>query len=496
MRVRWLLFVISFSFTRVCLSAEQLPTESSPTIYFQHLSYLESTGQTVGLLSQIMLDEKLQRLPGYTQQAELMKVRLYLEKGMHQSASAVLEKIISDPATALRIKNEARFYLAKSLYFQNSFAAALKEFNKVKEPVGAEVRAEWQHLLSLIYMRRGDYARAASYLRKNWWSQPDSWELYARFNLGVSLIRSGNHKQGMELIKQLGEKEFSDEEAKSIVDKANQTLGFLLLNRGHAEQARSYLEKVRLQGPYSNLALLGAGWASARMDQFRQAIVPWSELQKKDIRDISVQESILTLPYAYEQLGHNRKSAQLYQKAIKVFEAEKQQLETTIDLVERNQLVRALRKLDISSEDSWHDSIRKQSGESTLRYINQLINDNDFFNLLVSYREARILEQSAARKIEKVSSIQQQLLKKAGLGDRLRSRKNRDQIQFIEILAADLMKRSYEMQLSAQMTMHKIVGHIKQRALYLLQQRKQELDVYLVQSRLALAQNYEHLKLR
>ncbi len=480
----------------LCVAANVHAKQSQQPIYFKHLKYLEATQSYEGLLSQIMLDEKLNHLPAHSSEAGLIKARLYLQKGMHQSASDVLNKIIDNPQASIQHKNEARFYQGKSFYFQAQYEEAFKLLNQVKEPVSGVVRAERQHLLSLIYMRRGEYDMAASYLRKNWWSPPDNWELYARFNLGVSLIRSGDTKQGIELIKRLGEQELKGDEARAIVDKANQTLGFLLLNRGEIEQARRYLEKVRLHGPYSNLALLGAGWASAKLGEFRQAIIPWNELQNNDIRDIAVQESFLTLPYAYEQLGLNQQSIQLYQKAIKQYQTELQQLDNTMNSLQGKQMEVVLRTLDVTSEEAWHTSIKQASEEPGLRYIQQLINDNEFFNLLISYREARLLEANSVAKIEKISAIQQRLLNRAGLGDRLKSRKNRDQIQFIGILAADLLKRSNEMQLTAQKVIKEIVQHLQRRSLYLLTQRKQELDVYLVQSRLALAQNYDQLKPR
>ena len=40
---------------------------------------------------------------------------------------------------------------------------------------------------------------------------------------------------------------------------------------------------MRLEGPFSNKALLGVGWADAEMDNYQRALVPWMELRSRDL---------------------------------------------------------------------------------------------------------------------------------------------------------------------------------------------------------------------
>lgn len=473
----------------------QLQAAQAPSVFYKHLIYLKDTGQNNLILSQVMVDEKMKRLGSYQHHAELMKAQLFMDKGLYRSSAEILKALIETASIDKQLKNETGFYLGKSYYYQSQYDEALKQFSRVNEPVSAEVRAELQHLKSLIMMKQGNYKQAAQYLRKNWWQAPENWDLYARLNLGVALIHSDDQAQGFELLKQLGEKRFSDEEAQGLVDKANQALGYVLLNQDEPEQARRHLEKVRLQGPYSNLALLGAGWASARLEQFRQAIIPWSELQKKDIRDIPVQESMLTLPYALERMGNIKQSVKYYQRAVKIYETEMLALAKSMQSVESNDLQQELMKLDVTSEKAWFKSVDNAGKGIALRYMKQMIDDEDFFRLIVNYREARLLEHNASVKIARISDIQTRLLSQAGVKDERLSISNRDQIRFIEILVADLLKRSNELQLKAQKNITSISEDIRKRTIHLLSQRKTELDVYLVQSRLALAQSYDRLKL-
>ncbi|MCW8933945.1 MAG: hypothetical protein OQK98_04395 [Gammaproteobacteria bacterium] len=477
------------------LSIQAVKNDNSITasVAYRHLKYLKDAQPNIDILSQVLKAQKLNKLGVFSVDAQLIKGQLYLDKGLHIEAGEIFKKIINNPAASKKLQNEARFYLGKSYYHSEKYEAALALLIKVNEPVSKSVRAELQHLYSLILMSQGKYKEAALYLRNNWWKAPGNWDLYKRLNLGVALIHSNEQKAGFDLIRKLGQKKPEDKEAKSLVDKANQSLGYLLLNQNKPEQARSYLEKVSLNGAYSNLALLGAGWASARLQQYNQAVVPWMELQKNDIRDIPVQESMLTVPYAFEQMGLLKKAVRYYQNSVNVYEKELVDLTSSMESIRQDFLKTDLLKLNVASESVWLKSVNEVSTSESLRYIKQLIEDADFFNLLLNFREATLLKINADQKVEKISDIQMHLLQELGSDNLKESEKHRDQIKFIKILAADLLKRSNMMQLKAQENIDLIVLQMKASALKLLALRKVKLDVYLVQSRLALAQSYDRL---
>src|SRR2546427_6129915 len=51
------------------------------------------------------------------------------------------------------------------------------------------------------------------------------------------------------------------------------------------------LFRSRLNGPYSNKALLGIGWADAALGDYQGALTPWMELRSRDVLDAAVQRS-------------------------------------------------------------------------------------------------------------------------------------------------------------------------------------------------------------
>ncbi len=473
------------------------PAQSSvASVLYRHLTFLKETGLNENILSQIMKAEKLNLLGDDAASIGIIKAQLYQAMDLHIKAKETLQRIIKNKLTAEEIKNKAKFYLAKSYYHLRQNKSALGVLRQLKQPVDKNLRAEMQHLYSLILMSQGKYRQAAKYIRKNEWQAPDNWGLYARLNLAEALIHSGAVNQGSNIIKKMGQKHLDNYEAKSLLDKANQSLGYLLLNQNKPEDARRYLEKVSMNGPYSNLALLGAGWASARLQHYNQAVIPWTELQKKDIREIPVQESMLTLPYAFEKMGLSEKSAIYYKKSVNIYEKELVALNSSMLELKQKSLKSELSQLDISSETAWFKSVNKSAKSKSLRYIKQLIEDDTFFKLLLNFREACLLKNNADIKVKKILAIQSRLLKKAGTDIREKSIKDRDQITSIQMLAADLLKRSYKIQLSAHKNNSLIAAQMTQQALDLLAQRKSRLDSYLQQARLALAQNYNHVNVR
>ncbi len=131
----------------------------------------------------------------------------------------------------------------------------------------------------------------------------------------------------------VGKMETRDEELLSLRDKANLALGFAYLQAQRPADARPILERVRLEGPFSSMALLGVGWADSALGEFKRALVPWLALRKRNLLDSAVQESYLTVPYAYNQLGAPGQAAEYYSSAIDSFDAEFKRIDESIEQI-------------------------------------------------------------------------------------------------------------------------------------------------------------------
>jgi hypothetical protein len=121
------------------------------------------------------------------------------------------------------------------------------------------------------------------------------------------------------------------------------------------------------------------------------------------------------------------------------------------------------------------------------------MDDEIFFNIMNNYREARFILREARNRMQRINAISNEKFQQLKLEQREAGTDNREQMRFMELLAADLVKRASLLGVQAQQEVDKHGERLKQRALALLEQRRARLDVYLVQARLALAQSYDRL---
>ena len=110
-----------------------------------------------------------------------------------------------------------------------------------------------------ILIDAGEYDAAIALLQN--WKGRTEWASYAKFNIGVALVRSGLVDEAAELLNELGDMDPFNRELTALRDKANVALGYALLQDGQYYAAKAPLQRVRMEGPFSNKALLGVGWA-------------------------------------------------------------------------------------------------------------------------------------------------------------------------------------------------------------------------------------------
>jgi len=93
--------------------------------------------------------------------------------------------------------------------------------------------------------------------------------------LASRCCRTVRPQDAIEQLDKAGQLPAGDPAALAIRDKSNLVLGTMLFESGNFERARQALDRVHLEGPFSNQALLRAGWAEASTQQYDRALVPW-----------------------------------------------------------------------------------------------------------------------------------------------------------------------------------------------------------------------------
>jgi hypothetical protein len=240
-----------------------------------------------------------------------------------------------------------------------------------------------------ILIDAGEYDRAIALLQN--WKGKTEWASYAKFNIGVALVRSGRVEEAQQLLNELGSLNPFNEELTSLRDKANLALGYALLQDGQAMAAKAPLQRVRLEGPFSNKALLGVGWADAELGNFRRALVPWMELRGRDLLDSAVQESMLAIPYAMAKLDSISQAADHYLNAIEAFYEEINRIDRTIAHIESGDLFDEFLSTDPLDGAGWYWELAELPEGPEGRYLFHLLATHEFQEGLKNYRDLNYL---------------------------------------------------------------------------------------------------------
>lgn len=327
-------------------------------------------------------------LSEHAEQSELLLGGLYLSYGHHLEAAVIFERLLADNVD-LETRDRTWFFLAK-IWLQRGYLDKSQEaISYLSEDLPDNLRREAQMLQSQIYINSGEYERAIALLQN--WKGRTEWASYAKFNLGVAMVRSGNVAGAEQILSELGELNPFNEEMASLRDKANLALGYALLQDGRPLAAKEPLQRVRLEGPFSNKALLGIGWADAESENYRRALVPWMELRSRDLLDPAVQESMLAIPYALGQLDSISQAADHYLNAIEAFYEEANRIDRTIGFIESGDIFNQFLADDPLDSTGWFWRLEQLPEGPESRYLYHMLATHEFQEGLKNYRDLHYL---------------------------------------------------------------------------------------------------------
>jgi hypothetical protein len=352
--------------------------------YFYQDDYFSS-------ITRLLAARQLERIPHTQGEAELLLGGLYLSLGEHVEAGRIFEALLQQN-TSEAVRNKAWFYLGKVWYQRGYLDEAERALRQVSDKIDPRFNAERYMLLAQLMMRQQRYDDAIAAL-SNWHGAPD-WTAYAQFNLGVALVRKDRLAEAIPYLDRVGRLETRSEELLSLRDKANLALGFALLQAQRAAEAKPILQRIRLEGPYSSKALLGVGWADAGVGEFKRALVPWLTLRKRSLLDSAVQESFLTVPYAYNQLAASGQAAEYYNSAIESFDGEMKRIDDSIEQIRTGNLLDRLLDDDKKDTLTWYWQLTTLPNAPESRYLYELLASNEFQEGLKNYRELNYMSRN------------------------------------------------------------------------------------------------------
>jgi predicted negative regulator of RcsB-dependent stress response len=346
--------------------------------YYQH--------DDLEALTRLEAYEHWNRMPHHEEDAQLLMGGLYLALGMHNEAGRRFEALLKDPVPS-GVRNVAWFYLAQVWYSRGYLDKAAMALARINGRMSPELESQKELLLGNVLIHQGKNDEAIRLLSA--WHGTFKWSAYARFNLGVALVRSNRLADADPFLSGVGTMVGGTEEQLALKDRANLALGFAYLQASQPAKALPALERVRLNGPYSNKALLGTGWAEASLGDYQGALGPWMELRKRNVLDAAVQESYLAVPYAFGKLNANAQSAEYYENAVESFQAEDGRLDAAIARIEQGDMLKGVLQSGRKGSDTygWFWQLKKLPDAPESRYLYMVLAGNDFQEGLKNYRD-------------------------------------------------------------------------------------------------------------
>jgi len=373
----------------------------SPTVvrdlHFGDALFYYFQGKDFDAITRLQAYRQWGRMPHHDAETDLLLGGLYLSLGLHNEAGERFETLLTQ-AVPEGVRNRAWFYLGKVWYARGYLDRAERAIGEVQGRLTPDLEAERMHLLSNILLRQQRFDEAITLL--NSWRGTDEqsdWLAYAQYNLGVALVRKGLVTDADPFLSAVGTLQSGRRELRSLRDRANLALGYAYLQNNQPELAKPVLQRVRLDGPYSNKALLGVGWADAAAGQFQEALTPWMALRDRNLLDSAVQEAHLAIPYAFAKLDANAQAAENYELAIRSFDTETMNIDASIAEIDDGTMLDKLLKRDENANYGWFWQLREIPDAPQSRYLYHLLAGHDFQEGLKNYRDLAFLGGTLAR---------------------------------------------------------------------------------------------------
>ena len=384
---QWLLLGVALA----AIAARPTIAADLRDLYFGEALYQAYQGQYFDALERLdaelaqhrHLDEpELDSLQHHIRQADFsvgdfeLRYRMHLRAG--RAIRAVLEADVDQP-----VKNEAAFRLARIEFQKGQSEDALHALERIHGTVPEGIKDDIEFLRANVYLALGRPADAVEVLRRL--QGAESLKGFAAYNLGIALLQADHTPEALRQLDKAGQIESREISTAAIRDKSNMVLGSIMLQSadyGHAQQA---FDRVRLEGPYSNRALLSTGWAEVSARDYEKALVPWGMLIGRDATDAAVQEAKLALPFAYSRLQLYGRAALLYGQALDSFDKELEKVDASVRSIRAGNFLKALVREEIKQDNLWVVRLRTLPDTPETFYLTDLMASNDFQAALQNY---------------------------------------------------------------------------------------------------------------
>src|SRR2546428_4725786 len=318
----------------------------------------------------------------YINDAEFAVGDLELNYRMHQRAGRAVKAVL-EGAVDESVRNEAAFRLARINFQKDQLDDAQNALGRIQGAVPVEIRDDVEFLRANIDMATGRPGEAVKVLQQV--HSNESLAGFVAYNLGIALFQGGRAQEAIGQLDKAGRLPAGDSAGLAIRDKSNLVLGSMLFESGDFERAKQSLDRVRLEGPFSNQALLRAGWAEASAKQYDRALIPWNILADREPTDAAVQEAMPAVPHAYASMKLYGRAAIGYGRALELFTNQIKRVDASISSIKEGRFLNALIREESREDETWVINLRNLPDAPETYYLMELMASHDFQTALQNY---------------------------------------------------------------------------------------------------------------
>jgi tetratricopeptide (TPR) repeat protein len=308
---------------------------------------------------------------------------------MHQRAGRAIKAVL-EGAVDEAVRNEAAFRLARIHFQKDQLDDAENALGRIHGVVPPEIKDDVEFLRANVDMatgRPGDAVKVLQQVHNN-----EGLTGFVAYNLGIALFQDSRSKEAIEQLDKAGTLAAGDDAGLAIRDKSNLVLGSMLFESGDFERAKRSLDRVRLDGLFSNQALLRAGWSEATAQHYDRALVPWNILVEREPTDAAVQEAMLAVPHAYASLNLHGRAAIMYGRALDQYSKQIEKVDASMGSIREGRFLKALIREESRQDETWVIRLRGLPDAPETYYLMELMASHDFQTALHNYLDLEDLQ--------------------------------------------------------------------------------------------------------
>ena len=385
---RTLLAALTVASASVYAADEPLPSTVADLRYGVTL-YEYYQANYFAALSELMVAEARGGIQGHKDNPELIAGSIGLAFGMEERAGTTFAKLLNQ-GRPQAVRDTAWFYLGKLQYHQGDWAGAEQSFSQISAEVDRRIARELASMRMQVLLRNNDFTGAKALYAGL--ENLGNWSELINYNLGVSFGREGDALTAQKYLANvtstpLNPNPIEQKLQRALRDRAYTASGYVHIQQGEYQKAVEQFQQVRLTGPYSDRALLGLGWAQVSLRNYQAALAPWQALSEGSLQQSSVLESLLAIPYAYEQLDADVAALSAYESAELIFIRELEKIAQLREKLADQYLLDSIMSAASNQNQSWFLLNEKVALQPDIAYLTEIFARNDFQTKVQSIRD-------------------------------------------------------------------------------------------------------------